>query len=126
MSKRSGFSTIEKPQDTKKTLRKLFQYVKGVKWLLGLAIVLTLLANGLQLWGPFYTGKIIDLISGPTDLDLWVKLRQLLIVLILVYVASSILMYAFLFEVFEHSAAISGCSFFSFAESMEVEVVAAT
>lgn len=94
MSKRSGFSTIEKPQDTKKTLRKLFQYVKGVKWLLGLAIVLTLLANGLQLWGPFYTGKIIDLISGPTDLDLWVKLRQLLIVLILVYVASSILMYA--------------------------------
>ena len=94
MSKRSGFSTIEKPQDTKKTLRKLFQYVKGVKWLLGLAIVLTLLANGLQLWGPFYTGKIIDLISSPTDLDLWVKLRQLLIVLILVYVASSILMYA--------------------------------
>jgi len=96
MSKRSGFSAIEKPQDTKKTLRKLFQYVKGVKWLLGLAILLTLLANGLQLWGPFYTGKIIDLISGPTDLDLWVKLRQLLIVLILVYVASSILLYVFI------------------------------
>lgn len=93
MSKRSGFSTIEKPQDTRKTLKKLLSYVKNVKWLLMMAVVLTLFANGLQLLGPFYTGKIIDLISGPSDVKLWSSLNQLLMILALVYVASSILMY---------------------------------
>jgi len=94
MSRRSSSPTvIEKPQDTKKTLRKLFTYVKEVKWLFILAIILTLIANGLQLLGPFLTGNVIDLISDINQINVWEKVIQLVLLMFIVYLVSSILMY---------------------------------
>jgi len=94
MSRRSSSPTvIEKPQDTKKTLRKLFTYVKEVKWLFIVAIVLTFVANALQLLGPYLTGNVIDLISDSTQIDVWEKVIQLVITMLVVYLVSSFLMY---------------------------------
>jgi ATP-binding cassette, subfamily B, multidrug efflux pump len=95
MTRRSASpSVIEKPQDTKKTLNRLFTYIKEVKWLFALAILLTLLANGLQLLGPFLTGNVIDLISNPLSSNVWDRVVQLVLLMLMVYVISSLILYA--------------------------------
>lgn len=86
-------SVIEKPQDTKQTLIKLFSYVNDVKWLFVVAIVLTISANALQLLGPYLTGNVIDLISQPSD-QVWNMVIQNILWMLGVYVLSSVLMYA--------------------------------
>ena len=86
-------SVIEKPQDTKQTLIKLFSYVNDVKWLFVVAIVLTISANALQLLGPFLTGNVIDLISQPSD-QVWNMVIQNILWMLGVYILSSVLMYA--------------------------------
>lgn len=94
MSRRSNSPTvIEKPQDTKKTLRTLFTYVNEVKWLFILAILLTLVANALQLLGPYLTGNVIDLISNPNQINVWDQVVQLVLLMFIVYLLSSALMY---------------------------------
>jgi len=95
MSRRSASpSVIEKPQDTKNTLSRLFTYVKEVKWLFVLAILLTLLANGLQLLGPFLTGNVIDLISDTFSTNVWDRVVQMVLLMVMIYVVSSLIMYA--------------------------------
>ena len=86
-------SVIEKPQDTKQTLIKLFSYVNDVKWLFVVAIVLTISANALQLLGPYLTGNVIDLISQPSD-QVWNMVIRNILWMLGVYVLSSVLMYA--------------------------------
>lgn len=87
-------SVIEKPQDSKKTLSKLFTYVRDVKWLFVLAIILTLSANGLQLLGPYLTGNVIDIISLKQDPNAWNNVLKYVLWMLVLYVVSSILMYA--------------------------------
>lgn len=86
-------TVIEKPQNTKKTLTKLFSYVSEVKWLFVLAIILTIAANGLQLLGPYLTGNVIDLVSDPTQANVWDRVVQLVLYMFIIYVISSLLMY---------------------------------
>ena len=87
-------SVIEKPQDSKKTLTKLFTYVTEVKWLFICAIILTLSANGLQLLGPKLTGNVIDIISVNQDPNAWENVLFYVFCMLVLYIISSILMYA--------------------------------
>jgi len=87
-------SVIEKPQDSKKTLTKLFTYVTEVKWLFICAIILTLSANGLQLLGPKLTGNVIDIISVNQDPNAWENVLFYVFWMLVLYIISSILMYA--------------------------------
>jgi len=87
-------SVIEKPQDSKKTLTKLFTYVTEVKWLFVCAIILTLSANGLQLLGPKLTGNVIDIISVNQDPNAWENVLFYVFWMLILYIISSILMYA--------------------------------
>jgi len=87
-------SVIEKPQDSKKTLAKLFTYVTEVKWLFVCAIILTLSANGLQLLGPKLTGNVIDIISLNEDPNAWNNVLVYVFWMLVLYILSSILMYA--------------------------------
>lgn len=87
-------SVIEKPQDSKKTLTKLFTYVTEVKWLFICAIILTLSANGLQLLGPKLTGIVIDIISVNQDPNAWENVLFYVFWMLVLYIISSILMYA--------------------------------
>lgn len=83
----------DKPKNTKATLRRLFEYIAGFRWFFVGAIVLTITANILQLLGPFFTGKIIDLIklNSPTSLD---QILSIVWIMVGVYVLSSALLYA--------------------------------
>lgn len=87
-------SVIEKPQDSKKTLTKLFTYVTEVKWLFICAIILTLSANGLQLLGPKLTGNVIDIISVNQDPNARENVLIYVFWMLVLYIISSILMYA--------------------------------
>lgn len=87
-------SVIEKPQDSKKTLTKLFTYVTEVKWLFICAIILTLSANGLQLLGPKLTGNVIDIISVNQDPNACENVLFYVFWMLVLYIISSILMYA--------------------------------
>lgn len=87
-------TVIEKPQDSKKTLTKLFTYVTDVKWLFVCAIIITLSANGLQLLGPKLTGNVIDIISLNEDPNAWNNVLVYVFWMLVLYILSSILMYA--------------------------------
>lgn len=80
---------VEKPRDTKKVLRRLFVYVKELKWMFLAAIILTISANMLQLLGPALTGQIIDAIKGAQ----YERIPQIIIFMIIFYVISSVFLY---------------------------------
>lgn len=93
MSRRTPAKSKDKPKNTKATLVRLLDYVKGFRWFFVLAIVLTFTANSLQLLGPYYTGKIIDLIklNSNTSMD---QIISIIWLMVGVYVISSSLLYA--------------------------------
>lgn len=84
---------VEKAKDPKKALKGLWEYLKLYRWMLLGAIVLTFASNGFALVGPMLSGKAIDAIAGPGQVDFstvffyagW---------MILFYIASSALSYA--------------------------------
>ena len=60
----------EKPQDRKKVILRLWTYLYHERWLMLLAVVLTITSNLLALLGPYLSGKAIDAIgltAGGTD-----------------------------------------------------------
>ncbi len=78
----------------KKTYRRLGQYLMRYKWLLALAIVLSISGNYLALIGPRLSGFAIDLINpgtGKVDID---GVLALVIQMIICYAISAILSYA--------------------------------
>jgi len=84
----------EKPKDTKYVLKRLGAYLFRYKWLLLLALVLTIASNSLALVGPMLSGYAVDLIElgeGKVDLaGVWKYVIQM----ILLYAVSSVLSYA--------------------------------
>jgi len=84
---------VERAKDPKKALRGLWEYLKLYRWMLLGAVVLTFAGNGFALVGPMLSGKAIDAIVGPGEVEFstvffyagW---------MILFYIASSALSYA--------------------------------
>lgn len=63
MARRGISSATDKPKHTKKTLMRLIHYVQQHIWWFVLASFMTLLANVLQLLGPYLMGTVIDLLQ---------------------------------------------------------------
>ena len=59
----------EKPRDRRYVLIRLWGYLYQYKWLLFLALFLTIVSNLLGLIGPMLSGYAIDAIHGPGDVD---------------------------------------------------------
>ena len=59
----------EKPRDRRYVLIRLWSYLYQYKWLLFLALFLTIVSNLLGLIGPMLSGYAIDAIHGPNDVD---------------------------------------------------------
>lgn len=59
----------EKPRDRRYVLLRLWSYLYQYKWLLFLALFLTIVSNLLGLVGPMLSGYAIDAIHGPNDVD---------------------------------------------------------
>ena len=90
MSFRRG-SNVDKPKNTKATLKRLLDYIVELRLYFISAILLSLLANALQLLGPYFTGKTIDLLDLSN-----VELHQIMnyiYILIGVYISSALLLY---------------------------------
>ncbi len=64
-----GGSGGEKPKDRKYVLLRLWKYLYHYKWLLVLALVLTIVSNLFGLVGPMLSGYAIDAIHGVGDVD---------------------------------------------------------
>ena len=87
--------TFQKPKNRKYVLKRLWNYLYHYKWLLLLAIVLTLLSNAFALIGPSLLGKAIDAMDlektgGKVLLDVVFHYGTLMIIF---YVLSSIFSY---------------------------------
>ena len=83
----------EKPKDAKYVLRRLWGYVFQYKWMLILAILLTIVSNMLSLIGPMLSGYAIDAIEPGKGLVVFRKVFYYARYMILFYLASSILSY---------------------------------
>lgn len=76
----------------KKTIKRLVAYLAEARWLLGIACIITLVANGLLLYAPKLTGSAIDAISGAKQVDFEAVVTYCGLMAIF-YSVSSILMY---------------------------------
>jgi ATP-binding cassette subfamily B protein len=83
----------DKPKDTKYVLRRLGRYIYQYKWLLTMAIALTIGSNLLALIGPMLSGYAIDAIQPGKGLVVFHKVFYYAGWMILFYVISSILSY---------------------------------
>lgn len=82
----------EKPKDRRYVLIRLWGYLYRYKWLLFLALFLTIVSNLLGLVGPMLSGYAIDAIHGPNDVD-FQKVFFYAGLMILFYAVSSLLTY---------------------------------
>lgn len=85
---------VDKPQNAKATLIKLMKYIRAQRWLFVLAILLSIMANALQLIGPYLTGQVIDLIRLGDFAQTWPKIQQVILMMIIFYAFSAGMLYA--------------------------------
>lgn len=83
----------DKPKDTKYVLRRLWLYFYHYKWMMLLAILLTVLSNMLALIGPMLSGYAIDAIEPGKGLVVFQKVFYYAGWMIAFYAASSVLAY---------------------------------
>lgn len=77
----------------KHTVIRLLQYMKDFKWHLVLALVLTIIGNAFNLIGPMMSGKAISYIEPGTGSVNFQKVFQIAVLMLVVYLLSSILTY---------------------------------
>ncbi|HKL99688.1 MAG TPA: ABC transporter ATP-binding protein [Mobilitalea sp.] len=83
----------DKPKDTRYVLGRLLNYIYSYKWLLVLAIILTIASNLFALLGPMLSGYAIDAIEPGKGLVVFKKVFYYAGWMILFYVISSVFSY---------------------------------
>lgn len=84
-----------KPKDSKKVIKRLWKYIYNYKWLLFLAIILSIISNLLALLGPKLSGNAIDAIGTVVGGVNFPKVVYYCILMVIFYVLSSISAYIF-------------------------------
>ncbi|MHB8127777.1 MAG: ABC transporter ATP-binding protein [Mobilitalea sp.] len=93
-TRRSKMSeAIDKPKDSKYVLGRLWLYIYHYKWLLALAIILTIVSNLFALLGPMLSGYAIDAIEPGKGMVIFQKVFYYASWMIIFYVISSALSY---------------------------------
>ena len=87
-----GQSFSRKPINKKATLLRLLRYMMQFKWLLILALALTLFSNGFALIGPRLSGSAIDCIASPDGVD-FKGVAHYALLMLAFYLASSLFSY---------------------------------
>lgn len=82
-----------KPKDSKKVIKRLWKYIYNYKWLLFLAIILSIISNLLALLGPKLSGNAIDAIGTVVGGVNFPKVVYYCILMVIFYVLSSISAY---------------------------------
>lgn len=83
----------DKPRDLKYVIRRLWSYVYEYKWMLLLAVLLTIISNMLALVGPLLSGYAIDAIKPGKGLVMFREVFYYATWMILFYIISSLLSY---------------------------------
>lgn len=83
----------EKPKNTKLVLKRLWNYIFHYKWMLTLAVFLTIASNLLALIGPLLSGYAIDAIQPGKGLVVFQKVFYYAAWMVVFYVISSALSY---------------------------------
>ena len=83
----------EKPRDRKGTILRLLEYMMRYKFLLGLALGLTIVSNLLSLVGPMLSGYAIDAIEPGAGRVEFERVFYYASLMVLFYIASSVLSY---------------------------------
>ena len=87
--------TFQKPKNRKYVLKRLWDYLMHYKWLILLALILTILSNLFALIGPSLLGEAIDAMdiekNGFVDLD---KVFYYATLMVIFYILSSIFSYS--------------------------------
>ncbi len=83
----------EKPKDPNYVMKRLWKYFYHYKWMLLLAMILTIIGNMLALIGPMLSGYAIDAIEPGKGLVIFKTVFYYAFLMIVFYVVSSILSY---------------------------------
>lgn len=83
----------DKPKDTKFVLRRLWSYIFQYRWMLMLALLLTVSGNMLALVGPMLSGYAIDAIEPGKGLVVFRKVFYYAAWMVVFYTISSVLSY---------------------------------
>jgi len=83
----------DKPKDTKYVLVRLWHYINHYKWLLVVAIILTIVSNLFSLVGPMLSGYAIDAIEPGKGKVIFETVFYYATLMIIFYVLSSIFSY---------------------------------
>ncbi len=83
----------DKPRDTRYVLKRLWHYIYHYKWLLALAILLTIVSNLLALIGPMLSGYAIDAIQPGKGVVIFRTVFYYAAWMIIFYIVSSVLSY---------------------------------
>lgn len=84
----------DKPKDARYVLRRLWGYIYQYKWMLALALILTISGNMFALVGPMLSGYAIDAIQPGKGLVVFRTVFYYAMWMILFYIISSLLSYA--------------------------------
>lgn len=90
---RSRGTKAEKAKNTKYTIKRLWDYLYYYKWLIILALVLTVCTNILSLVGPMLSGYAIDAIEFGEGLVNFKNVYFYCLLMVIFYVSSSIISY---------------------------------
>ncbi|MFN2151447.1 MAG: ABC transporter ATP-binding protein, partial [Anaerolineales bacterium] len=86
-----GFMGLqERATNRRGTLMRLWGYLRRQSWMLVLVTILVAVSSGLNLLGPYLMGRAIDVFIAQNDLP---GLGQLVLFMIVVYLASSVIAY---------------------------------
>lgn len=83
----------EKPKDTRYVLKRIWSYIYQHKWMVALALFLTITSNMLSLIGPALSGNAIDAIQPGKGLVAFKTVFHYAFLMIIFYVISAILSY---------------------------------
>ena len=93
MGKAKMSEKTDKPRNTKQVLKRLWNYMFHYKWMLTLAVVLTIVSNLFALLGPLLSGYAIDAIQPGKGLVIFQKVFYYAAWMVVFYVISSALSY---------------------------------
>lgn len=93
MKAKSNANEQGKPKFSQKTLSRLWKYLYKYKWLLLLALVLTLLSNLFALLGPMLSGRAIDAIDPGKGAVLFERVFYYCGLMLIFYITSAIMSY---------------------------------
>ncbi|MDF2844476.1 MAG: transporter transrane region [Herbinix sp.] len=93
MGKAKMSEKTDKPKNTKLVLKRLWNYMFHYKWMLSLAIGLTIVSNLFALLGPLLSGYAIDAIQPGKGLVVFQKVFYYAAWMVVFYVISSALSY---------------------------------